>query len=68
MQRLVFLAALVGGIVLLVMGFNASQSFASEVSETFQGTPTDRSLWLILGGAVLAVIGLGGFLRGVKSS
>lgn len=68
MKRLLFLAVLVTGIVLLVFGFNASESFASEVSETFQGTPTDRSLWLIIGGALLTIVGLGGLVRGGRSA
>ncbi len=68
MKRLLFLAVLVTGVVLLVFGFNASESFASEVSETFQGTPTDRSLWLIIGGALLTIVGLGGLVRGGRSA
>lgn len=44
----------VGGI-LLVLGFSAADSLASDISEFFTGNPTDRAIWLLLvGGAALA--------------
>lgn len=51
------LALLVVGIVLLVMGFNASNSLSSEVSEAVQGTPSDKSIWLLVGGGAAALVG-----------
>ncbi|MDX1567240.1 MAG: DUF3185 family protein [Longimicrobiales bacterium] len=48
---------LIGGLILMVFGIQASQSFASEVSETFTGSPTDRAIWMIVGGAAAAVAG-----------
>jgi len=32
----------------------------------FTGSPTDKTVWLLVGGAVAAVIGLVGVLRGSK--
>lgn len=58
MQRVVGLALVAVGIFLLVMGINAADSFASEVSEFFTGNPTDRSVWLMIGG-VAAIVGGG---------
>lgn len=58
-QRLIGLAALAVGIILLVMGFRATESFGSQVSEFFTGSPTDKAVWLIIGGAVLAIVGAG---------
>ncbi len=52
------IALLVGGVILLFFGFNESQSFASEVTEVFTGSPTDRSMWMIVLGSVTAVAGL----------
>lgn len=50
---------LVLGVVLLAYGISAADSLASELSEFFQGTPTDKSiLLLVLGGVMTA---LGGF-------
>jgi len=44
---------------LLVWGLNAEGSFGSEVSKTFTGHPTDRAMWLIIGGAASGLTGLG---------
>ena len=59
-------ALLVGGIVLLVFGWNEHQSTTSEISRLFTGNPTDRSMWMLIGGAVLAVMGLVGLLCGSR--
>ena len=52
------------GVILLIFGFNESQSFTSEVSRTFTGSPTDRSMWMLIGGAVAAVLGIGMIFMG----
>ena len=59
MNNILGLAILAVGVVLLIFGFNESHSFASDVSRFFSGNPTDHSMWLILGGAVAVVVGLG---------
>ena len=56
-RRALGLALLIGGLILVFFGFQASQSFASEVSEAFTGSPTDRAIWMIVGGAAAAVAG-----------
>jgi hypothetical protein len=56
-RRAVGIALLVGGVMLLFWGMNASDSFASDVSETFTGSPTDRSMWMLVLGAVAAIAG-----------
>lgn len=48
------------GVVLLVLGFAASESVASSFSKFFTGEPTDRAIWLMLGGVVS--LGLGAAL------
>jgi len=63
MNRAISIALLVVGIILLIMGINASDSVGSELSEAVQGTPSDRSIWLIVGGAAAAIIGAVGLLR-----
>ncbi len=65
MNTAIGLALLVGGVILLVFGFNESHSFSSDVSRTFSGSPTDRSIWMLVLGAVLTVAGLVSVLRGV---
>jgi hypothetical protein len=59
MNRLVSLALLVGGIVLLVYGINATDSFGSDVSRFFTGSPTDKAVWMLMGGIVATLAGLG---------
>ena len=58
MTNILGLAIFGVGIVLLIFGFNASHSFASDVSRFFSGNPTDKSMWLLIGGAVAVVVGL----------
>ncbi len=67
MNRILSLVFLAAGIVLIVYGVNASNSIGSDFSRLFTGSPTDKSIWLLIGGAVIAAIGAGGLLRGSKS-
>lgn len=59
-QKLLGIILVVIGIILLVFGFNASQSLGDQVTETFTGRFTDETMWYIIGGAIAVVIG--GFL------
>lgn len=68
MNKSISLALLVVGVVLLVYGFIASNSVRSDFSRLFTGEPTDRTIWLLIGGGVLAIVGLGGVATGGKSS
>ena len=58
MNKIVSLALLVGGIVLLIIGFNATNSFSSDVSRFFTGSPTDKAVWMLIGGLLAALVGL----------
>lgn len=64
MNRTLSLALLIIGCVLIVFGVSASTSFSSDVSRFFTGNPTDRTMWLLIGGVVAAIVGVGGLLRG----
>jgi hypothetical protein len=64
MNKLVSLALLVGGVVLIVIGVNATNSFNSDVSRFFTGSPTDKAIWMLIGGVAAAALGLAGTLRG----
>jgi len=57
MRNIVGLVFLALGIVLLIFGFNESQSLSSDFSRFFTGNPTDRSMWLLIGGAVAVIAG-----------
>ena len=64
MNKAISLALLVGGIILIVYGVNASNSVASSFSRMFTGNPTDKTGWLLVGGIVASIVGLGGVLMG----
>ncbi len=66
MNKAVPIVLLVGGIVLIVMGVNATKSFSSDVSRFFTGSPTDKAIWMLIGGIIAAVAGLFGTLRQSK--
>ena len=66
MNNIVGLAVLALGVVLLIFGFNESHSFSSDVSRFFTGSPTDKAVWMLIGGIVAALVGLTGALRGSK--
>lgn len=58
MNKILGIVLLIVGIGLVIVGFNASDSFASEVSETVTGNPTDETIWYLIGGVVAAVVGI----------
>jgi hypothetical protein len=66
MNKSISIALLVGGIVLIVIGVNATKSFNSDVSRFFTGTPTDKAVWMLIGGIAAASIGLFGAMRSAK--
>jgi Protein of unknown function (DUF3185) len=68
MNKAVSLALLVAGIILIAYGVSASNSVGSSFSRAFTGSPTDKTVWLMVGGTVAAVIGLIGVSRGSKES
>jgi hypothetical protein len=56
-QRLLGIVLVAAGIVLLVLGIRAADSFSSQFSEFFTGSPTDRAIWLLIGGVAGILIG-----------
>jgi divalent metal cation (Fe/Co/Zn/Cd) transporter len=68
MNKIISLALLTGGIFLLVIGINAMHSFSSDVSRFFTESPTNKAVWMLLGGIVAAVIGLAMLWRSPKLS
>ena len=59
MKRIIGIALLVGGIIALIYGFKAKDSVESKLTETFTGAPSDNAKWLLIGGAVASVAGVG---------
>lgn len=67
MNRGIAIALLAGGIVLAIFGISAADSFSSDVSRFFTGHPTDKAMWMLIGGVAAAVVGLVGLLRHSKA-
>ena len=63
MNKNISVALLVVGIILLAFGLNAYHSTSSDVSRFFTGSPTDKALWLLIGGAAAGIIGFLGLVR-----
>lgn len=57
MNKVIGLALLGIGVVLLIFGFSAAESPASDISRLFTGEPTDRAIWLIVGGVASLIAG-----------
>jgi divalent metal cation (Fe/Co/Zn/Cd) transporter len=68
MNKIASLALLVGGIVLIIVGINATNSFSSDVSRFFTGSPTNKAVWMLIGGIGAAVAGLTMALRNQKQA
>ena len=67
MNKAIPLAILAGGILLLVFGISSSNSVSSDISRVFTDAPTDKAIWMLVGGVVVTIIGLVGLLRGSRS-
>ena len=68
MNKLISLVLLVVGISLLIYGVSASDSLGSDFSRFFTGSPTDKTMWLLIGGAAASVAGAAGLLVGRSKS
>ena len=64
MRNPIGLIVLIIGIVLLVYGFTATDSISSGFSKLFTGAPSDKAVWLIVAGAVVAIAGTAMLTRG----
>jgi hypothetical protein len=67
MNKVSSLLLFVGGVIALVFGVSASESIGSDFSRLFTGAPTDKAIWLLIGGAVATALGTAGLLRESKS-
>jgi len=64
MNKIFFLALLAGGILLIIFGVRESESLRSDISRFFSGSPTDRAIWMLIGGVVATIVGLVGLSLG----
>lgn len=70
MNKAISAALLAVGVVLIVWGASALESFSSDVSRFFTGSPTDKSIWMMIGGVAATVVGLIGLTmsRGARTA
>jgi len=66
MIKTISLALLAGGVLLLIFGIDAYNSSSSDISRFFTGSATDKSIWMLVGGVVMTVLGLVGLWRGSR--
>jgi hypothetical protein len=55
--RTLGLVLLVVGVLLIFFGLRATDSIGESITEGITGTYTDRTLWLLVGGAVAVIAG-----------
>lgn len=58
MRLLMGVALAVLGVVLVIYGLDANDSIGSRLSKAFTGSPTDKTIWLLVGGVVSLVAGV----------
>jgi hypothetical protein len=56
-NKAVGIALVVLGIILIVFGIDSSNSIGSDLSRFFTGSPTDKTIWLLIGGICSLVVG-----------
>ena len=57
--RIIGLVLLAVGTVLLIFGYNATQSVSEKIVEGFTGHFTNQTTWYLIGGVAAVVGGLG---------
>lgn len=66
LSRILGIALLVAGVILLYMGWNASEGFMEQAHESLTGRFTDETRNYFIGGGIAAVVGLVLLVFGVK--
>ncbi len=65
-NKTLYIVCLIVGVVALTLGVVASESISSDFSRLFRGRPSDRAIWLMLGGGITTLGGLIGLARGSR--
>ena len=63
MKKFVWVGLLIVGVVLIVLGVQAMNSLESDVNRFFRGNPTDKSIWMLVGGVLCALAGAFGIFK-----
>ena len=51
-------ALLIGGLILLYFGYNASETITEGVTEAVTGRYSDETMYYLIGGAIAAIVGI----------
>ena len=57
-NQIIGIVLLVVGCALFYYGRQESQAINSQIVKAFSGSPTDRAMWMMIGGGASAVAGL----------
>lgn len=68
MPRILGIALLIVGVLLVFWGLNEADSLGSEISEFFGGSPSNKAIWLIVLGVISSVVGLVLTLRSARGT
>jgi len=63
MKKLIPLSILIVGLVLVFLGLEANDSFGSAVSEVINDAPSNKAIFLLVGGILATVVGAVGVFR-----
>ena len=66
MNRQIGVILLVAGIGLLIWGFNLYGAFSSRVARVFTGSPTDKTMTILILGGICTALGLFQLIRKSK--
>lgn len=58
MKNPLALALMAIGVLLIVFGIFSAESLGSDFSKFFTGSPSEKSIWLLIGGVGALVVGL----------
>lgn len=58
-QRVVGVVFIILGVILVIVGMNASESMVDQASEVFRGRFTDSTMWYLIGGIAVGLLGIG---------
>lgn len=67
MNPFISIALIIVGVVLLSYGLISADSLASRFSNFFSGHPTDKTVWLCLGGGIALLIGVTSVIRSSRA-
>ena len=66
MNKMTGIICLAAGIVLLAWGHNVAEAVNSQVKNIFTGEPTDKAMYLYIGGGILCAFGIFRLFSGGK--